>query len=470
MKISVFGTGYVGLVTAVCLAEWGHQVIATDIDAAKIDSLKAGHATIFEPGLDDLFHRNSIQGRLEFSTDLEKAVQKSDVLIIALGTPAAGDGTADVNMILNLAQIIGHHMNGNKIVVTKSTVPVGTNDRIAQIIDAELEVQVSAHSFEIVSNPEFLRAGSAVADTLSPDRILIGATTDNAIHAMRELYAPLLKTHTPFLVMDIRSAELAKYAANAILATKISFINEFSRLCELWGSDITQVREALAADPRIGPDFLDAGIGYGGSCFPKDVQALIKMAEAQNEDLPLLRAVDQTNRNQRERFTDQILRELGSRPQKIAVWGLAFKPGTDDIRQAPAILAIPEFLAAGHSVVAFDPAAMAKASQVLRHPRLTFASGPLDALPSAEALVIFTEWPQFAGADLNEVRNSLVTPRVFDGRNLWSPALMQAKGFHYVSIGRETIRRSSRKSQAKAQMQLHHHPSPALSAPLDSNI
>ena len=439
MKVTVVGTGYVGLVSGACLAEMGNDVMCLDVDAAKIALLEAGGIPIHEPGLDLVVARNVAAGRLSFTTDVRRAVAHGTLQFIAVGTPPDEDGSADLQYVLAAARNIARHMDDYKVVVDKSTVPVGTADKVREAIAAELAERGAAIDFAVVSNPEFLKEGAAVDDFMRPDRIIIGADDERAIGLMRELYAPFQRNHDKLVVMDVRSAELTKYAANAMLATRISFMNELALLAERVGADIEQVRLGIGSDPRIGFGFLYAGAGYGGSCFPKDVKALIHTAEESGRALQVLRAVEAANDAQKRVLIEKIVRRFGDdlSGRRFALWGLAFKPNTDDMREAPSRVLIDELLARGASVSAYDPVAMTEARRVLpASPALGFAAGAMESLEGADALVIVTEWKEFRSPDFTRIRSTLRQPVIFDGRNLFTPAVVQAAGIEYHAIGR----------------------------------
>jgi UDPglucose 6-dehydrogenase len=434
MKIAVIGTGYVGLVVGACLAETGNDVICVDSNAAKIRSVRRGVMPMYEPGLEEIVRRNQSEKRLTFTTVLPRAVRASTIVFIAVATPQDEDGAADLQHVMGVARDIARAMKGYTVVVDKSTVPVGTAAKVREIIRRE-----TTHPFSVVSNPEFLKQGAAVEDFLKPDRVVIGVEDPRAAELMMELYAPFTRTGAPILVMDCASAEMTKYAANAILATRISFMNEIANVCEVCGGDVDQVRRAVGADRRIGSSFLFPGIGYGGSCFPKDVAALAKFAQDKGYDFQILKAVDQVNRDQRVRFVDQIERRLGPLKGKtLAVWGLAFKPRTDDMREAPAITVINRLLALGAKVQAFDPQAERVARGIFGS-RIQLADKAYDALKGADALAIITEWNEFREPDFDRMRKLMRAPIIFDGRNLYKPAQMRALGFTYVSIGRPDV-------------------------------
>jgi UDPglucose 6-dehydrogenase len=431
MKIAVVGTGYVGLVVGACLAENGNSVICVDKDEQKIGALLAGRIPIYEPGLEELVSRNVAEERLAFTSDLPGAVRRSDIIFIAVGTPQGEDGSADLRHVLAVAEQIGRSMNGHKVIVNKSTVPVGTADKVRETV-----AKATEHSFSVVSNPEFLKEGAALEDFLKPDRVVIG-TDDPRIEAlMRELYEPFVRTGNPVLVMDHASAELTKYAANAMLAARISFMNEMANLCERLGGDVRQVRLGIGTDTRIGASFLFPGIGYGGSCFPKDVKALIRMGTAAGLDMALVRAVDGVNEAQKLVLLPRLREFLGTLAGKVvALWGLAFKPRTDDLREAPALALIQSLLKEGATVRAYDPKAIPAAREVLGD-RVTFTTRSYDAVDGADALVVATEWNEFREPDFHRVRERMRRPAIFDGRNIYNPQTLRELGFHYEGIGR----------------------------------
>ena len=433
MRIAVVGTGYVGLVLGACLAENGNNVICVDKDQSKVDMLKAGRMPIYEPGLEEMVRRNDHEERLSFTTDLPGAVQASQIVFIAVGTPQGEDGSADLQHVLSVAADIGRAMNKYTVVADKSTVPVGT----AQKVRAEV-AKFAKHPFSVVSNPEFLKQGAAVEDSMKPDRVVVGVEPgdEKAGAIMRELWAPFTRTGAPIMMMDTASAELCKYAANAILATRISFMNEVANVCELVGADVDHVRKAMGADRRIGTSFLFPGVGYGGSCFPKDVKALMKSSSDRGYDFKILKSVEAVNQAQKERLVAKIeahFKELKGRT--IALWGLAFKPRTDDMREAPAIPIIEKLLARGASVRAYDPAAAPVAKRIFDG-RIALCEKSYDALSGADALAIVTEWNEFREPDFDKMRSLLKSPVVFDGRNIYSPGQMRQLGFTYFSIGR----------------------------------
>ena len=431
MKVAVVGTGYVGLVVGACLAETGNDVVCADVDAAKIKSLKANKLPIYEPGLEPIVVRNQRDGRLTFTTDVGSAVERSEVVFIAVGTPPDEDGSADLQHVLAVAATIGKHMNTPKVVVTKSTVPVGTAEKVRAQIARE-----TTTPFHVCSNPEFLKEGAAVEDFMKPDRVVVGVDSPEAAKVIEELYTPFVRTGNPLIVMDIASAELTKYAANAMLATRISFMNQMARLCEAVGADVTQVRRGIGSDRRIGQAFLFPGPGYGGSCFPKDVKALIRTGTEKNLPLDILAAVEAANHRQKKLLFEKLQRHLGSLSGKtIAVWGLAFKAETDDIRESPALVLIEELLAAGARVHAHDPAAMETAAHQLGK-RVTYAAHAFDALAGADALAIVTEWLEYRNPDFPKMKQLLKRPLIVDGRNLYDPQKLGRLGFTYDSIGR----------------------------------
>ena len=432
MKLAVVGTGYVGLVAGTCFAESGNDVICVDIDAQKIDMLNQGKVPIYEPGLEEMVRRNAAEQRLIFTMDLPRAVRSSEIIFIAVGTPQAPTGNANLEFVRATAKGIAKAMDGFKIIVTKSTVPVGTADRLKSWISEE-----TTQPFAVVSNPEFMKEGAAVEDFMKPDRVVLGGDNAEAIVAVKELYEPFLRTGNPILTMDSRSAEMSKYAANAMLATKISFINEVARLCEGLDADIGAVRRAISLDRRIGPHFIFPGVGYGGSCFPKDVRAMIGMGD-HNPEMVLLKAVEQVNERQKGVLAESVIERFGANlsGHVFAVWGLAFKPRTDDMRDAPAITVIEKLLAAGAQVQAFDPEAMAEARKLFGE-RIHYAQRNYDALGGASALLILTEWNEFRRPDFQRVKDLLKEPVIFDGRNIYDPAELRKLGFDYYSIGRK---------------------------------
>jgi UDPglucose 6-dehydrogenase len=442
MKIAVFGAGYVGLVAAACFAESGNSVITVDIDEKRIEGLQGGIIPIYEPGLKELVLRNQAEGRLSFTTDVAAAVRTALVLFIAVGTPPGEDGSADLKHVLAVAREIGQQMEGFKIVVDKSTVPVGTADLVRESIQAELDRREFPLEFDVVSNPEFLKEGAAIDDFMKPDRVVIGTDNVRTAEIMKELYDPFMRKNNRLIVMDIRSAEMTKYAANAMLATRISFMNQVANLCERMGADVAAVREGIGSDSRIGYDFLFPGPGYGGSCFPKDVKALIQTAEENDYDFTLLRAVEEVNERQKRLLADKARILLGSPDEEqpltgrtIACWGLAFKPRTDDMREAPSLTIIEDLLAMGATVRAHDPEALKEAK---RHfgDRIALSSNQYDILAGADALLVITDWNEYRTPDFERIRGSLRHPIIIDGRNLYKPERMNGAGFRYVPLGR----------------------------------
>ena len=431
MKITVVGTGYVGLVVGACLAETGNDVVCVDVDERKIRGLRRGRVPIYEPGLDELVRRNQTEKRLVFSTALSRATRGAQVIFIAVGTPPGEDGSADMQHVLTAAGQLARAMNGYTVIAIKSTVPVGTAARVRAII-----TRATRHPFSVVSNPEFLKQGSAVEDFLKPNRVVIGADDDSARELMRALYAPFTRTGAPIVTMDCISAELSKYAANAMLATRVSFMNEIANVCERFGANVDDVRRVVASDRRIGPSFLFPGIGYGGSCFPKDVQALVHSARKDGYRFRILEAVEAVNSSQKRRLFEKMQAVLGPLDGKqIAIWGLAFKPRTDDMRAAPSITMIEALLEAGAKVVAYDPQAQRSARAIFGS-RITLAGHSYDALKGADALGILTEWNEFREPDFSRMRSLMRAAVIFDGRNLFDLAQMRAHGFTYYSIGR----------------------------------
>ncbi len=440
MKITVIGTGYVGLVTGTCLSEVGNDVICFDTDSNKIEALKNGVLPIWEPGLDEMVARNVKAGRLHFTDDIEAATRFGTIQFIAVGTPPGEDGGADLQYVLKAASNIGRHMNDYKVVVDKSTVPVGTADQVRATIEAELKARGVDTPFAVVSNPEFLKEGAAIEDFMRPGRIVLGCDDEQAALNMRALYAPFQRHHERLVLMDIRSAELTKYAANAMLATRISFMNELANLAEKLGADIEHVRKGIGSDPRIGYDFLYAGAGYGGSCFPKDVKALIKTAAVDGGmDLKVLGAVEAANQQQKRVLGNKVKARFGEdlTGKHFAIWGLAFKANTDDMREASSLTVIADLLAAGATVSAYDPVATDHARALLQGDRrVGFADSPMAALKDADALVIVTEWKEFRSPDFDTIKSSLKSPVIFDGRNLYDPKWVRGMGFEYLAIGR----------------------------------
>ncbi len=439
MRITVFGSGYVGLVTGACLADAGNHVICVDVDPAKIERLNRGEVPIHEPGLDELIKRNEAKGRLKFTLDAAEAVKQGLFQIIAVGTPPDEDGSADLRHVLAVAATIAEHMNDYKVVITKSTVPAGTADKVRAALAAALAARGAALEYDVVSNPEFLKEGAAINDFMRPDRVIVGTDNPRVTELMRALYEPFTRNHDRLIVMDVPSAELTKYAANAMLATKISFMNEMANLAERFGADIERVRVGIGSDPRIGYGFIYPGAGYGGSCFPKDVQALERSGRAAGYESKILAAVEAVNAQQKTVLFDKISAHFGGRlrGRTVAVWGLAFKPNTDDMREAPSRVLIEALLAAGAKVRAYDPVAMSEARRVLgEHTGLAFAASMEEALTDADALAIVTEWQEFRSPDFDAIKAALTEPAIFDGRNLYDPALMKRFGFTYYGIGR----------------------------------
>ena len=441
MKITIFGTGYVGLVTGACLADVGHKVLCMDLDEGKIARLKQGHIPIWEPGLEAIVSRNMAEGRLLFSTDSAEAVAHADIQFIAVGTPPGEDGSADLQYVLAVAKSIASHMGGYKLIVNKSTVPVGTADKVHQRVSQVLAERAQALPVDVVSNPEFLKEGSAVADFQKPDRIIVGTESAQAKALMQELYEPFNRNHQRTLFMDVKSAELTKYASNAMLAARISFMNELANLSELLGADIEEVRRGMGADPRIGYQFIYPGCGYGGSCFPKDVRALERMAHEQGYEAQMMSAIEAINNRQKHRLFDKLAAQLGGvdklQGQTIALWGLAFKPNTDDMREAPSRTLMESLWQAGARVQAFDPVAMEETHKIYgERADLLLAKDKYAALAGAQALVICTEWQQFRAPDFEEMATRLKSRTIVDGRNLYSPDKLHAEGWTYLSIGR----------------------------------
>ncbi|HTB53038.1 MAG TPA: UDP-glucose/GDP-mannose dehydrogenase family protein [Ferruginibacter sp.] len=435
MKIAVVGTGYVGLVTGTCFAETGNDVTCIDIDKSKVDKLSSGQITIYEPGLEKIFLRNQKEGRLHFTTSLVDGIKEAQIIFLALPTPPGEDGSADLKYILGVANDLGKIITEYKVIIDKSTVPVGTADKVTAAIAKNAKVE-----FDVVSNPEFLREGVAVDDFMKPDRVVIGTTSERAIKILNDLYAPFVRQGNPIIFMDEKSAELTKYAANSFLATKITFMNEIAQLCEKLGADVDMVRKGIGSDERIGRRFLFPGIGYGGSCFPKDVQALARSSSEVNYEFKILEAVMDVNEKQKLHLLPKIKSYFKNnvKGKKIALWGLAFKPNTDDIREAPALYIIDALLAEGATVVAFDPEAMSNVKQVVGN-KIEYTENQYDALQDADALVIATEWSEFRTPDFTKIVSLLKNKVIFDGRNLFDLAQMEGLGFHYESIGRKKI-------------------------------
>jgi UDPglucose 6-dehydrogenase len=439
MKIAVIGTGYVGLVTGTCLAEVGIDVTCIDIDTKKIENLKKGILPIYEPGLEELVTRNVDAGRLHFSTSLSESVKGCDVAFIAVGTPPGEDGSADLKYVIGVAREIGQNIDDYTVVVTKSTVPVGTAKKVKASVQEELDKRNSRIIFDVASNPEFLKEGAAVEDFLKPDRIVVGIESKKAEELMRKLYKPFTLNNHPIIFMDIPSAEMTKYAANAMLATKISFMNDIANLCEIMGADVNLVRKGIGSDPRIGNKFIYPGIGYGGSCFPKDVKALIKTAEDNGHQMRILQAVEDVNNDQKSVVYNKIMKHYGGeiKGKVFALWGLSFKPKTDDMREAPSLVIIDALLNAGANVKAFDPVAMHETQKILGD-QITYAKDQNDALIDADALIVATEWPEFRSPNFNVMTKLLKTKTIFDGRNIYELEEMKEMGFTYYCIGINT--------------------------------
>jgi UDPglucose 6-dehydrogenase len=443
MKVSIIGTGYVGLVTGACLADVGNHVLCLDVDEKKIARLKGGEIPIYEPGLKEVVAANVASGRLAFTTDPAQGARYAKVQMIAVGTPPGEDGSADLQYVLAAARSIARHMDGPRVIVDKSTVPVGTADKVRDAVAQALKERGADIAFSMVSNPEFLKEGAAVEDFMRPDRIVIGAQDADAIATMRELYAPFQRNHERLQVMDIRSAELTKYAANAMLATRISFMNELALLAEKLGADIEHVRVGIGSDPRIGYHFLYPGAGFGGSCFPKDVTALLRTAKECGLDLKVVRAVEEANERQKGVLAEKVARRFGTdlKGRRFALWGLAFKPNTDDMREAPSRVVIKALTDRGATVIAYDPVAMPEARHIYADDkRVAFAESAMDAAKGADALVIMTEWKAFRSPDFTQLKGALKEPVIFDGRNLYEPAVVRGQGLEYYPIGRPEAR------------------------------
>jgi len=432
MRIAVVGTGYVGLVAGTCFAESGNTVVCIDIDQKKVDALRRGEVPIYEPGLEELLRRNTKDGRLSFTTSYADGIPRAEVVFIAVGTPPGEDGSADLKYVLSAARSIGQHLTGYAVIVDKSTVPVGTAAKVQAAV-----ASTTQHPFAVVSNPEFLKEGAAIDDFLKPDRVVIGSDDKRAADVMEELYAPFVRTGNPIIHMAIASAELTKYAANAMLATRISFMNEIANICNRSGANINDVRRGIGSDARIGNRFLFAGVGYGGSCFPKDVQAIVKTSAELGYDFKILKAVEAVNADQKRLLVQMVKQHHGANlaGKTVAVWGLAFKPNTDDMREAPAIVVVEELLAAGAKVVAFDPEAMTEARHRHFGERITYAANPMEAVKGADALVLVTEWNEFRRPDFEAIKSAMRTPAVFDGRNIYPRATLERLGFTYYGIG-----------------------------------
>jgi len=442
VRVAVLGTGYVGLVVGACLAETGNDVACADVDSAKIEALRQNKIPIYEPGLEELVERNQSQQRLQFTTDVARAIGGAEVIFIAVGTPPDEDGSADLTHVLAVAETIGRSITREVVIVTKSTVPVGTAERVRAVVS-----KFAQYPFHMCSNPEFLKEGAAVDDFMKPDRVVLGAESDHARSVMTEVYAPFVRTGRPIIFMDIASAEMTKYAANAMLATRISFMNEIANLCERVGANVDLVRKGIGSDTRIGPSFLFPGPGYGGSCFPKDVKALLKTSQDYGVPLNVLNAVEEANEHQKRRLFEKLEAALNGklRGSHIALWGLAFKPNTDDMREAPALTLIDGLLAAGATVVAHDPAAMPECRRRLGD-RIRYADTNYDALDGADALVIVTDWNEYRHPDFNRMKQALRRPVIIDGRNLYNPDRLRSLGFVYDSIGRMPLAESVAKA------------------------
>ncbi len=439
MKVTVVGTGYVGLVSGACLADVGNDVLCLDVDPAKIEVLENGGIPIHEPGLQEVVRRNVDAGRLAFTTDVERAAKHGTIQFIAVGTPPDEDGSADLQYVLAAARNIGKYMDGYRVIVDKSTVPVGTADKVAAVVAEELAIRSESVEYSVVSNPEFLKEGAAIDDFMRPDRIVVGADDEKAIGLMRLLYAPFQRNHDKLVFMDVRSAELTKYAANAMLATRISFMNELANLSEALGADIELVRRGIGSDPRIGRHFLYSGCGYGGSCFPKDVKALIQTANQVGVQVKVLTAVEEANDAQKHVLIEKIVRRFGDdlSGKRFAMWGLAFKPDTDDMREAPSRVMIAELLKLGATVTAYDPVAMPEAERIFgNESRIMYAGRPMSALEGADALLIVTEWKEFRSPDFDVIKSRLLMPVIFDGRNMNEPAHVKSLGIEYYGVGR----------------------------------
>ena len=438
MRVTIFGSGYVGLVTGACLADAGNHVVCVDVDPRKIDMLNRGEVPIHEPGLDTMIKRNAEAGRLRFTLDAKEGVDHGLFQLIAVGTPPDEDGSADLRHVLAVARTIGAHMNEYKVVMTKSTVPVGTADKVRVAVGEALQSRGVSIEYDTVSNPEFLKEGAAIADFMKPDRVVVGTDNPRTAELLRTLYEPFTRNHDRMIIMDVRSAELTKYAANAMLATKISFMNELANLAERFGADIEKVRIGIGSDPRIGYSFIYPGLGYGGSCFPKDVQALARSAQEVSYEASILKAVESVNRRQKQVLFEKMRGHFGSMAGKVlAVWGLAFKPNTDDMREAPSRVLIDALLAAGAKVQAYDPVAVDEAQRIYADkPGISFSKSAEAALEGADALAIVTEWQEFRSPDFERIRKVLRSAVIFDGRNLYDPALMARQQIQYYAIGR----------------------------------
>lgn len=435
MKITVFGTGYVGLVTSICFSEMGNDVSCVDIDRKKLELLQQGRSPIFEQGLEPLLAANLKAQRIQFTDDARQSVERAEIIFIAVGTPSLENGSADLKSVFAVAETIADNMTSYKLIVTKSTVPMGTGQKIKALIQERLTARGESASFDVASNPEFLREGTAIDDCLRPNRVVVGVENNRALSHLQKLYEPFLKNGNPFIGMDLASAEMTKYAANTMLAARITIMNEFSRLCEKTGADIESVRRGIGSDFRIGPHFIYAGLGYGGSCFPKDVRALVNIGKEHNEELAILQAVEKTNSLQRRRFSDLVLQQTAGKT--VAIWGVSFKPGTDDIRDAPSLEIIDSLLKNNYQVRVFDPVASENARLHFKnHAALSFYDDQYLALDGSSALVIPTEWKSFREPDFERMKSLMRVPLIFDGRNIYTPQYIAEKGFRYFSIGR----------------------------------
>ncbi len=439
MKVCVIGTGYVGLVVGTCLAEMGNDVICVDNNIEKLKQLKQGIIPIYEPGLEELIKENVSENRLNFSNNIKEAIEKSLICYIAVGTPQKEDGSADLQYVYQVAEDIGNYINNYKVIVDKSTVPIGTAEKITNIIKTKTK-----YKFDVISNPEFLKQGSAVEDFLKPDRIIIGSSSDKATEIMKELYAPFLRTGNPIILMDVKSAEMTKYASNSFLAMKVSFANEIANICEKVGADADMVRKGMSADKRIGSQFLFAGLGYGGSCFPKDVKALIKTAQDNQCDYDILNATDKVNKNQRQLFINKIVKKYGKdlKEKTFAIWGLSFKPKTNDMREAPSITIINELLKMGAKIQCYDPKAIETAKEIFKD-SIIYAQNSYEALKDADAMLLLTEWNEFRRPDFEKIKMLLKTPVIFDGRNQYNTKHLIELGFEYFSIGKKATKKET---------------------------
>ncbi|HCT63663.1 MAG TPA: UDP-glucose 6-dehydrogenase [Lachnospiraceae bacterium] len=439
MKISIVGTGYVGLVTGICFAEMGNKVFCVDTDENKIKNLKNGIIPIYEPGLSELVKKNYEDGVLNFTTEIKEALENTEVCFIAVGTPMDEDGSADLKYVLQVAKEIGTHMKHNMIIVNKSTVPVGTADRVEAVVQEQLDLRGESYSFKVVSNPEFLKEGSAVEDCMRPDRVVIGAKDEGTVEVMKQLYSAFVRNSDRFIVMDVKSAEMTKYASNAMLATRISFMNEMANICERVGADVNMVRVGMGSDSRIGYSFLYAGCGYGGSCFPKDVQALIKIANDNDYCADILESVEKVNKDQKMILVKKIIKRFGEdlKGKTFGLWGLAFKPNTDDMRQATSIIIVNELLKRGASIKAYDPKAAEAAKNIFgENDSIEYVNSKYKAVEGVDALVLVTEWKEFRSPDFDEIKKAMKEPIIFDGRNQYNDKIMSKIGFEYYRIGK----------------------------------